>query len=204
VAKQAASYARAADLAAQTQRELGQRSRGSLHHRGPSMALGGTLVVQEIADWQQVRRQPPKRTSPLTCRRLAASRSGLRTAALTQPSDRLRARASRREVGATGEVSDGGLGMRGVRGRSKRAACSLRTPSGRQTGSAGPLIRILTVDFFRWHEPAPSGDERTDLTAWLEYQRHEFQRKLRDLDAEQLARWAVPPVGSRCWDLSAT
>ena len=32
------------------------------------------------------------------------------------------------------------------------------------------------------------------LTAWLDYQRHEFSRKLRDLDAESLATWSVPPV----------
>lgn len=35
---------------------------------------------------------------------------------------------------------------------------------------------------------------RTLLTGWLHYQRHEFQRKLRDLSDEQLAEWSVPPV----------
>jgi hypothetical protein len=37
-------------------------------------------------------------------------------------------------------------------------------------------------------------DERSLLQAWLGYQRHEFVRKLRDLDDEQLASWSVPPV----------
>jgi hypothetical protein len=64
VAKRTAFSARAADLAAQTQRTP-RRSRGCLH-RAPRMALGGTLVVQGIADWQQAPRQPPKRTSPRT------------------------------------------------------------------------------------------------------------------------------------------
>lgn len=35
---------------------------------------------------------------------------------------------------------------------------------------------------------------RASLVAWLEYQRHEFQRKWRDLTSEQLATWSVPPV----------
>lgn len=49
-------------------------------------------------------------------------------------------------------------------------------------------------DFSRQAEPRPSGDRRRDLVAWLEYQRHEFWRKLRDLSPEQLAQWSVPPV----------
>lgn len=43
-------------------------------------------------------------------------------------------------------------------------------------------------------EPQTSGDERADFVAWLDYQRHEFLRKLRDLTPEQLCVWSVPPV----------
>ncbi len=32
------------------------------------------------------------------------------------------------------------------------------------------------------------------LTEWLDYQRHEFQRKLRDLSPDELVEWSVPPV----------
>jgi hypothetical protein len=35
---------------------------------------------------------------------------------------------------------------------------------------------------------------RVHLIDWLDYQRHEFTRKLRDLDPEGLASWSVPPV----------
>ncbi len=51
-----------------------------------------------------------------------------------------------------------------------------------------------TLDFSRTKEPEPSGNQRDDLAAWLDYQRHEFLRKLRDLSPTQLANWAVPPV----------
>lgn len=37
-------------------------------------------------------------------------------------------------------------------------------------------------------------EPRAFLEAWLEYQRHEFLRKLRDLDPHQLASWPIPPV----------
>ncbi|MFK4804643.1 DUF664 domain-containing protein [Microbacterium sp. ZW CA_36] len=53
---------------------------------------------------------------------------------------------------------------------------------------------LSDVDVSRWSEPDDTGDERADLVAWLEYQRHEFLRKLRDLSAEQALRWAVPSV----------
>lgn len=56
------------------------------------------------------------------------------------------------------------------------------------------VAALLDVDPSRWDEPDDTGDERADLVAWLEYQRHEFLRKLRDLSAEQLVSWAVPPV----------
>ena len=49
-------------------------------------------------------------------------------------------------------------------------------------------------DFGPATEPAPDTSLRTLLIDWLDYQRHEFQRKLRDLSDEQLARWSVPPV----------
>lgn len=51
-----------------------------------------------------------------------------------------------------------------------------------------------TLDFSRTNDPEPSGSQRDDLMAWLDHQRHEFLRKLRDLTPTQLATWAVPPV----------
>lgn len=51
-----------------------------------------------------------------------------------------------------------------------------------------------SIDFARWEEPEPTSDLRTTLLAWLRYQRHEFQRKLRDLTPEGLVEWSVPPV----------
>lgn len=50
------------------------------------------------------------------------------------------------------------------------------------------------LDFGRRDEPDPGTDLRGLLTQWLEYQRHEFQRKLRDLSPEGLVAWSVPPV----------
>lgn len=51
-----------------------------------------------------------------------------------------------------------------------------------------------SIDFARWEEPEPTTDLRATLTEWLEYQRHEFQRKLRDLTSEGLVEWSIPPV----------
>jgi Protein of unknown function (DUF664) len=51
-----------------------------------------------------------------------------------------------------------------------------------------------TLDFGDWDEPTPSADWRDLLTEWLAYQRHEFVRKLRDLDVEGVVAWSVPPV----------
>lgn len=51
-----------------------------------------------------------------------------------------------------------------------------------------------TLDFADREEPTPTTDWRRMLTDWLEYQRHQFQRKLRDLSAEALVEWAVPPL----------
>ena len=42
--------------------------------------------------------------------------------------------------------------------------------------------------------PEPVTDLRALLVGWLEYQRHEFMRKLRDLTPEQLVAWSVPSV----------
>jgi hypothetical protein len=53
---------------------------------------------------------------------------------------------------------------------------------------------LSRFDFTRRDEPEPSPDMRGLLIEWLDYQRHEFGRKLRDLDPEGLALWSVPPV----------
>ncbi len=51
-----------------------------------------------------------------------------------------------------------------------------------------------SLDFSRRDEPRPTADLRLLLTDWLDYQRHEFRRKLRDLSPALLATWSVPPV----------
>lgn len=53
---------------------------------------------------------------------------------------------------------------------------------------------LSRLDFSRAEQPEASTDMRTLLVSWLGYQRHEFQRKLRDLSPEGLVEWAVPPV----------
>jgi hypothetical protein len=53
---------------------------------------------------------------------------------------------------------------------------------------------LESLDFTRRDEPEPSTDMRQLLTDWLDYQRFEFQRKLRDLTPEGLVEWSVPPV----------
>ena len=55
-----------------------------------------------------------------------------------------------------------------------------------------PALR--NVDFSAWQEPESSKEPRAFLEGWFRYQRHEFIRKLRDLDAERLVAWAIPPV----------
>jgi hypothetical protein len=67
-------------------------------------------------------------------------------------------------------------------------------PAEQPAKAEGPLTVIAELDMSRWSEPDDTGDERADLGAWLQYQRHEFLRKLRDLSAEQLLAWSVPPV----------
>ena len=53
---------------------------------------------------------------------------------------------------------------------------------------------LSTLDFARATEPDPDLEMRDLLVGWLDYQRHEFLRKLRDLDRWQVAQWAVPPL----------
>jgi hypothetical protein len=53
---------------------------------------------------------------------------------------------------------------------------------------------LSTLDFTRRNEPTPGTDLRQLLTDWLDYQRFEFRRKLRDLSPEGLVSWSIPPV----------
>lgn len=54
--------------------------------------------------------------------------------------------------------------------------------------------QLSKFDFTKWDEPDPNTERRVLLTQWLDYQRHEFQRKLRDLTPEGLVEWSIPPV----------
>jgi hypothetical protein len=51
-----------------------------------------------------------------------------------------------------------------------------------------------TLDFTKPAQPDPSSNTRKLLMDWLDYQRIEFRRKLRDLSPKQLVEWSVPPV----------
>jgi hypothetical protein len=53
---------------------------------------------------------------------------------------------------------------------------------------------LIGVNFSAWQEPDPGLEPREFFEGWLRYQRHEFQRKLRDLEPDQLVAWAIPPV----------
>lgn len=53
---------------------------------------------------------------------------------------------------------------------------------------------LIGMDLSARREPDPGMEPREFLEAWLGYQRHEFLRKLRDLDPDQLAQWSIPPV----------
>ena len=53
---------------------------------------------------------------------------------------------------------------------------------------------LAGLDFARRDQPEPGADLRRLLTEWLDYQRHEFRRKWRDLSPEGLAEWSIPPV----------
>ena len=56
-------------------------------------------------------------------------------------------------------------------------------------------LEILSdVDFSAWEEPDPSSEPRVFFESWLDFQRHEFVRKLRDLSQDQLVAWSIPPV----------
>jgi hypothetical protein len=56
-------------------------------------------------------------------------------------------------------------------------------------------LEILSdVDFSAWEEPEPNTEPRVFFESWLDFQRHEFVRKLRDLSQEQLVAWSIPPV----------
>lgn len=57
-----------------------------------------------------------------------------------------------------------------------------------------PIEALRNVDFSAWEEPDPTDEPRAFLEAFFRYQRHEFIRKLRDLDAAGLVAWAIPPV----------
>ena len=50
------------------------------------------------------------------------------------------------------------------------------------------------VDMEAWQEPDPAENMAEFLIAFLDYQRHEFIRKLRDLTPEGLVMWSVPPL----------
>jgi hypothetical protein len=50
------------------------------------------------------------------------------------------------------------------------------------------------VNFAAGEQPELTTDLRRYLEAWFRYQRHEFIRKLRDLTAEGLVAWSVPPL----------
>lgn len=56
------------------------------------------------------------------------------------------------------------------------------------------IASLAGFDFSAWEQPDADMETRELLEAWLEYQRHEFLRKLRDLDPEQLATWSIQPV----------
>jgi len=53
---------------------------------------------------------------------------------------------------------------------------------------------LADYDFSAWREPDSANEPRAFLEQFFRYQRHEFIRKLRDLDAERLVAWAIPPV----------
>ena len=54
------------------------------------------------------------------------------------------------------------------------------------------LLELL--DFSEVAQPEDDDDIKGLLMGWLEYQRAEFRRKWRDLDAPQITSFAVPPV----------
>ena len=57
-----------------------------------------------------------------------------------------------------------------------------------------PPDLLSTLDFTKATEPEPGLEMRELLIGWLDYQRHEFLRKLRNLNGEQIVQWSVPPL----------
>ncbi len=55
-------------------------------------------------------------------------------------------------------------------------------------------MSLPPLDFTKPAEPDPDTDLRVSLTNWLDYQRRQFIRKLRDLDPARAAEHAVPPL----------
>ncbi|NND04301.1 MAG: DUF664 domain-containing protein [Acidimicrobiia bacterium] len=53
---------------------------------------------------------------------------------------------------------------------------------------------LQKVDFSPWDEPESTAEPRSFLESFYRYQRHEFLRKLRDLDSAQLVEWSIAPV----------
>jgi hypothetical protein len=56
------------------------------------------------------------------------------------------------------------------------------------------LSIVELLDFSDRDEPTPTSGWRQLLTAWLDDQRHQFMRKLRDVSREGLVAWPVPPL----------
>lgn len=58
------------------------------------------------------------------------------------------------------------------------------------------MDRKLTdrLDFTKRDQPEPTTDMHELLIGWLDYQRHEFRRKWRDLGPKGLVEWSIPPV----------
>ena len=90
--------------------------------------------------------------------------------------------------------------LRGMTGGSSvaeiRAGAKLGRCAHPKVGRVDDMVPGLlgSLDFDRWDEPRSDLDLRASLVGWLAYQRHEFQRKWRDLTPEQLAAWSIPPV----------
>jgi hypothetical protein len=51
------------------------------------------------------------------------------------------------------------------------------------------------LDFTKLDEPEPDTEMKTLLVGWLDFQRRQFVRKLRNLDPDQAASHSVPPDG---------
>ena len=56
------------------------------------------------------------------------------------------------------------------------------------------IKQLQGMDLGRRDQLDDHAEPRVLLEEWLRYQRHEFLRKLRDLDAEGLVAWSVPPL----------